>query len=145
MRDHGSGSGPTANRINQLNASGLYPASDKSSCSPQPALCYRPSLALSPSFCNAESDFALAADAAPSGKTSEAVKERVLFTPFIAEVNIEKALLSVEKSIGCTSSTAIWCRPCAAGESRGAGLLSLELCSLGLAPQVTSGTANQGT
>jgi hypothetical protein len=39
-------------------------------------------LALPPSFCNAESDFARAPDAAPTGKTSEAVKERVCFYAF---------------------------------------------------------------
>src|SRR2546430_13636116 len=43
-RDLYSGSGLTANRINQLNASGLYPAFDVSSCSPRPAFCYRPLL-----------------------------------------------------------------------------------------------------
>ncbi|MGC2552347.1 MAG: hypothetical protein WA437_18950, partial [Candidatus Sulfotelmatobacter sp.] len=41
-----SGSGLTANRKNLPNASELYPAFDVSSCSPQPALCYRPLLAL---------------------------------------------------------------------------------------------------
>src|SRR5215831_16035376 len=40
-RDLGSGSGLTANRINQSNASGLYLASNARSCSPRPALCYR--------------------------------------------------------------------------------------------------------
>jgi len=41
-----SGSGLTANRKNLPNASELYPAFDVSSCSPQPALCNRPLLAL---------------------------------------------------------------------------------------------------
>jgi hypothetical protein len=41
-----SGSGLTANRKNLPNASELYPAFDVSSCSPRPALCYRPLLAL---------------------------------------------------------------------------------------------------
>jgi len=41
-RDLGSGSGLTANRINQSNASGLYLAFNGRSCSPRPALCYRP-------------------------------------------------------------------------------------------------------
>jgi hypothetical protein len=40
------GSGLTANRKNLPNASELYPAFDVSSCSPQPALCNRPLLAL---------------------------------------------------------------------------------------------------
>jgi hypothetical protein len=57
-RDRCSGSGLTANRINQPNASGLYPAFDRSSCSPRPALCYRPLLTLPQSFCNVEGDFA---------------------------------------------------------------------------------------
>jgi hypothetical protein len=39
-----SGSGLTANRINQSNASGLYPAFNRGSCSPRPALSYRPLL-----------------------------------------------------------------------------------------------------
>jgi hypothetical protein len=47
-RDLRSGSGLTANRINLPNASELYPAFDFTSRSPRPALCYRPSLALSP-------------------------------------------------------------------------------------------------
>jgi hypothetical protein len=42
MRDHDSGSGLTANWTNQPNASGLYLTFDRSSCSPRPALCYRP-------------------------------------------------------------------------------------------------------
>src|ERR1700726_1882624 len=46
-RDLRSGSGLTANRINLPNASELYPAFDFTSRSPRPALCYRPSLALS--------------------------------------------------------------------------------------------------
>jgi hypothetical protein len=41
-----SGSGLTANRINQFNASGLYPAFVSGSCSSRPALSYRPLLAL---------------------------------------------------------------------------------------------------
>ena len=45
-RDLRSGSGLTANRKNLPNASELYPAFDVSSCSPRPALCYRPLLAL---------------------------------------------------------------------------------------------------
>ena len=49
-RDLRSGSGLTANRINLLNASELYPAFDWVSRSPRPALCYRPSLAFSPHF-----------------------------------------------------------------------------------------------
>jgi len=67
MRDHCSGSGLTANWTNQPNASGLYLASDRSSCSPRPALCYRPLPAFSPSSCDAESDWARAPDAAPTG------------------------------------------------------------------------------
>ena len=50
-RDRCSGSGLTANRINQSNASGLYPASDLGSRSPRPALCYRPLLALPRCLC----------------------------------------------------------------------------------------------
>ena len=46
-----SGSGLTANRINQFNASGLYPAFNWVSCSPRPALCYRALLALPQSSC----------------------------------------------------------------------------------------------
>jgi hypothetical protein len=46
-RDLRSGSGLTANRKNLPNASELYPAFDFTSRSPRPALCYRPSLALS--------------------------------------------------------------------------------------------------
>lgn len=49
-----SGSGLTANRINQFNASGLYPAFNDVSCSPRPALCYRALLAL-PSVISLES------------------------------------------------------------------------------------------
>ena len=49
-RDLGSGSGLTANRINQSNASGLYLAFDGRSCSPRPALSYRPLLAFLPIF-----------------------------------------------------------------------------------------------
>jgi hypothetical protein len=45
-RDLRSGSGLTANRKNLPNASELYLAFDISSCSPRPALCYRPLLAL---------------------------------------------------------------------------------------------------
>jgi hypothetical protein len=41
------GSGLTANRINQSNASELYPAFNGSSRSPRPALCYRPLLSFS--------------------------------------------------------------------------------------------------
>ncbi|MGA8428748.1 MAG: hypothetical protein WB729_02925, partial [Candidatus Sulfotelmatobacter sp.] len=44
-RDLRSGSGLTANRINLPYASELYPAFNISSCSPRPALCYRPLLA----------------------------------------------------------------------------------------------------
>ena len=40
----------TANRINLLNASELYPAFDWVPRSPRPALCYRPLLAFSPHF-----------------------------------------------------------------------------------------------
>ncbi len=46
------GSGLTANRINLLNASELYPAFDWASRSPRPALCYRPSLAFPRSLCS---------------------------------------------------------------------------------------------
>jgi hypothetical protein len=46
------GSGLTANRINLLNASELYPAFDWASRSPRPALCYRPLLAFSCSLCS---------------------------------------------------------------------------------------------
>ncbi len=74
-----SGSGLTANRINQSNASGLYPAFDLSSCSPRPALSYRPLLALPDSPRGYRSDRARAPDAAPTGKTSEPVKERFSF------------------------------------------------------------------
>jgi len=42
-RDQCLGSGLTANRINQFDASGLYPAFDLCSGSPRPALCIRPS------------------------------------------------------------------------------------------------------
>jgi len=77
-----SGSGLTANRINQPNASGLYPAFDGSSCSPRPALCYRPLRTLSLASCDREPDLARAPDAAPTGKTAEAVKERVWFYAF---------------------------------------------------------------
>jgi hypothetical protein len=52
-----SGSGLTANRKNLPNASELYPAFDVSSCSPRPALCYRPLLAL-PSHFHEEGDCA---------------------------------------------------------------------------------------
>src|SRR5438477_3704960 len=45
-RDLRLGSGLTANRINLPYASELYPAFNISSRSPQPALCYRPLLAL---------------------------------------------------------------------------------------------------
>jgi hypothetical protein len=45
-----SGSGLTANRKNLLNASELYPAFNWVSCSPRPALCYRPLLAFSRHF-----------------------------------------------------------------------------------------------
>ena len=47
-RDLCSGSGLTANRTNQFNASGLYLASGGRPCSPRPARCYRPLLAFSP-------------------------------------------------------------------------------------------------
>jgi hypothetical protein len=43
------GSGLTANWINLFNALGLYIAFDNVSCSPRPALCYRP-LPTFPSF-----------------------------------------------------------------------------------------------
>jgi hypothetical protein len=79
MRDPCSGSGLTANRINQPNASGLYPAFNNSSCSPRPALCYRPLRTLPQSSCDGKGDLVRAPDAAPTGKTSEAVKERVWF------------------------------------------------------------------
>jgi hypothetical protein len=42
-------------------------AFNRSSCSPRPALCYRPLPAFSPSSCDAESDLARAPDAAPTG------------------------------------------------------------------------------
>jgi hypothetical protein len=64
-----SGSGLTANRINQFNASGLYPAFNSGSCSSRPALSYRPLLALPNSPRGCLSDFARAPDAAPTGKT----------------------------------------------------------------------------
>jgi hypothetical protein len=56
-RDLRSGSGLTANRKNLPNASELYPAFDVSSCSPRPALCYRPLLAL-PAHFHEEGDYA---------------------------------------------------------------------------------------
>jgi hypothetical protein len=56
-RDLRSGSGLTANRKNLPNASELYPAFDVSSCSPRPALCYRPLLAL-PDHLHDPSDYA---------------------------------------------------------------------------------------
>ena len=76
-----SGSGLTANRKNLPNASELYPAFDVSSCSSQPALCNRPLLALPVRF-REEGDCARVPDAAPTGKTLEAVKERVCFYSF---------------------------------------------------------------
>ncbi len=76
-----SGSGLTANRKNLPNASELYPASDVSSCSPRPALCNRPLLAL-PGHFRDEGDCARVPDAAPTGKTLEAVKERLCFYAF---------------------------------------------------------------
>src|SRR4029077_20421009 len=76
-----SGSGLTANRKNLPNASELYPAFDVSSCSPRPALCYRPLLAL-PGHFRDEGDCARVPDAAPTGKTLEAVKERLWFYSF---------------------------------------------------------------
>ena len=51
-RDLRLGSGLTANRINLLNASELYPAFDWVSRSPRPALCYRPLLAFPRSLCS---------------------------------------------------------------------------------------------
>ncbi len=80
-RDLRSGSGLTANRKNLPNASELYPAFDVSSCSPRPALCDRPLLAL-PAHFHEEGDCARVPDAAPTGKTLEAVKERVCFYSF---------------------------------------------------------------
>src|ERR1700677_5090100 len=76
-----SGSGLTANRKNLPNASELYPAFDVSSCSPRPALCYRPLLAL-PLHFREDGDCARVPDAAPTGKTLEAVKERLCFYSF---------------------------------------------------------------
>ena len=76
-----SGSGLTANRKNLPNASELYPAFDVSSCSPRPALCNRPLLAL-PVHLHEEGDCAWVPDAAPTGKTLEAVKERLCFYSF---------------------------------------------------------------
>jgi len=67
-RDLRSGSGLTANRKNLPNASELYPAFDVSSCSPRPALCYRPLLAL-PLHFREDGDCARVPDAAPTGKT----------------------------------------------------------------------------
>src|SRR5271155_3376889 len=49
-RDLCSGSGLTANRTNLPNASELCLAFDWVSCSPRPALCYRPLLAFPPHF-----------------------------------------------------------------------------------------------
>jgi hypothetical protein len=53
-----SGTGLTANRINQFNAPGLYPAFNSGSCSSRPALSYRPLLALPNSPRGCLSDFA---------------------------------------------------------------------------------------
>jgi hypothetical protein len=103
--DHCSGSGLTANRKNQPNASGLYPAFNISSCSTRPALCYRPLLTLAPSPCGLECDFAWAPDAAPTGQTSEVVKERVCFTPSISGVNKKHDAQSACKSIECSQCT----------------------------------------
>jgi hypothetical protein len=113
MRDHGSGSGLTANWTNQPNASGLYLAFDRSSCSPRPALCYRPLPAFSPSSCDAESDLARAPDAAPTGKTSEVVKERVCFTPSIFAVNRKCMVACACNSVGCRQFTGGCSRICA--------------------------------
>jgi len=77
-----SGSGLTANRINQSNASGLYPAFDRGSCSSRPALSYRPLLTLADLPRGYRCDPARAPDAAPTGKTSERVKERLCFYSF---------------------------------------------------------------
>jgi hypothetical protein len=60
-RDLRSGSGLTANRINLPYASELYPAFNFSSCSPRPALCYRPLLAL-PAHFHEEGDYTRARD-----------------------------------------------------------------------------------
>src|SRR5580698_11282347 len=105
MRDHDSGSGLTANWTNQPNASGLYLAFDRSSCSPRPALCYRPLPAFSPSSCDAESDLARAPDAAPTGKTLEVVKERVCFTPSIFAVNRKCGAACAWNSVECRRFT----------------------------------------
>ena len=81
-RDLRLGSGLTANRINLPYASELYPAFNFSSCSPRPARCYRPLLAFPQSSCDVAGDSARAPDAAPTGQTLEAVKERVCFYSF---------------------------------------------------------------
>jgi hypothetical protein len=134
MRDHDSGSGLTANWTNQPNASGLYLAFDRSSCSPRPALCYRPLPAFSPSSCDAESDWARAPDAAPTGKTLEVVKERVCFTLFIFLVNEKCKVGCACNSVECRQFTG-GCNRGGAGEGRDAYESRLDRALMG-------GTAN---
>ena len=82
-RDLRLGSGLTANRINQSNASGLYLAFDLGSCSPRPALCYRPLLTFPYFTLQCVRVISLEPrNAAPTGKTWERVKERVCFYAF---------------------------------------------------------------
>ena len=108
-RDHCSGSGLTANRINLLNASGLYPAFDSGSCSPRPALCYRPSPTLLLSFLRTQKVIlARAPDAAPTGKTGNVSKNDYLFTPSRKRVNQKACDISRAISMACSPST----RPC---------------------------------
>src|SRR5439155_5734975 len=117
--------------------SGLYPAFDDVSCSPRPALCYRALLALRRSSClsctpdvlvaqssyasllpSAEGDLAWPPDAAPTGKTSETVKEQLCFTPSIFWVNRKNEFVCALISIECRSFTGV-CSESGANETLG--------------------------
>src|SRR5690242_17149262 len=106
--------------------SGLYPAFDDVFCSPRPALCYRALLTLRRSSCktlapdqlvaqssyasllrSAEGDLAWPPDAAPTGKTSETVKEQLCFTPFIFWVNRKSEFVCALNSMECTLFTGV--------------------------------------
>ena len=104
--DLSSGSGLTANRINQSNASGLYLAFDGCSCSSRPARCYRPLLTFSFHPCGSRAILLEPRTLHQPEKLGNVSKNEYLFTPSIFTVNQNLATLSPAKSIECSSCTA---------------------------------------
>ena len=135
------GSGLTANRANQFNASGLYPAFDALPCLPDPRfardLCSPtfPHLAgalmhdllVAQQCCtsltqSAEGDFAWPPDAAPTGKTQKLSKNDYGFTPSISPVNGKNQTLCALDSAECSWSTGVCSKTGAARNCRNASV-----------------------